>query len=220
MPRPGSREEILDAAERALVASGRAAIRQEKVAADAGVAGPTLIHHFHSRDQLIREVVDRATERVRQGRLERLATDVLDTYDMPALLARILESLAEPDCARLQNRLASEGLLQKDPTKALASTSAILHARREAESGKRESGEDTLFALVLASLALGAEPVVGQETWDSAGLGADAEVSARFRAWLFDLLAERLGARGAENSSKAPGKNGAKRGGRRRAGGG
>jgi AcrR family transcriptional regulator len=219
MPRPGSREEILDAAERALVASGRAAIRQEKVAADAGVAGPTLIHHFHSRDQLIREVVDRATERVRQDRLERLATDVLDTYDMPALLARILESLAEPDRARLQNRLASEGLLQSDPTKALASAGAILHGRREAESGKRESEEDTLFALVLASLALGAEPVVGRETWDSAGLGADADVSARFRAWLFELLAERLGARGAAGN-KAGEKKSVKRAGRRRAGGG
>ena len=192
MPRPGSRDEIIDAAERALLASGPAAIRQQQVAEDAGVASPTVLHHFDNRDHLIQVVIDRAIRRLREERLEQLARGVLDTYDMTELLGRVMASLADPAQARMRGRLACEAVLTDDPTAALGSVGAVLHARREAETGAPQSQEDTVFALVLASLALGAEPIVGKETWDSAGLGGDPGASARFRAWLFELLATHL----------------------------
>src|SRR5450432_3158548 len=54
-----ARAAILDAAERRLVSSGPAGIRLQEVAADVGVSHPTVLHHFGSREALVREVCER-----------------------------------------------------------------------------------------------------------------------------------------------------------------
>src|SRR5690349_14922747 len=51
---------ILDAAESRLAQVGPAGLRLQEVAADAGIAHPTILHHFGSREGLIHAVVQRA----------------------------------------------------------------------------------------------------------------------------------------------------------------
>src|SRR5688572_20963460 len=51
---------ILDAAEQRLAQVGPAGLRLQEVAADAGIAHPTILHHFGSREGLIHAVVQRA----------------------------------------------------------------------------------------------------------------------------------------------------------------
>src|SRR5271165_6437327 len=54
-----ARTAILDAAEQRLVASGPAGIRLQEVAADVGISHPTVLHHFGSREALVKEVCER-----------------------------------------------------------------------------------------------------------------------------------------------------------------
>lgn len=198
-----ARQAILDAAEREMIATGPAGIRQHEVAAEAGVGSATVPHHFQSRERLVGAVLDRANERLRQSRLEALARDVLDTRDAADLLRRVLESLRDREHGRLRARLAMEGVLDEAQTRVLEAVGTILHARRLAETGSGEPTEDTLFVLVLASLALGAEPILGKATLESAGLGTDPRASYRFHEWLLELLANHL--RGAQAAKTGAG---------------
>src|SRR5262245_21550144 len=64
-PAPESRREILDAAERRLLAGGPEAIRLQDIAADVGVSHPAILHHFGTREALVRALVERVVERFR-----------------------------------------------------------------------------------------------------------------------------------------------------------
>ncbi len=52
-----TRGAILDAAERRLIDGGPDAVRLEKIAADAGVSHPAILHHFGSREGLVEAIV-------------------------------------------------------------------------------------------------------------------------------------------------------------------
>src|SRR5215467_2095443 len=64
-PAERAREEILDAAERRLVADGPAALRVQAVAREVGVTDPAVHYHFGSRDGLLQAVCRRAARRLR-----------------------------------------------------------------------------------------------------------------------------------------------------------
>ncbi len=53
---------ILDAAEKSMAAHGPAGIRLQDVAQQAGVSHPTILHHFGSREGLVRALNQRTLE--------------------------------------------------------------------------------------------------------------------------------------------------------------
>jgi len=54
------RAAIMDAVEKRLQEVGPVGIRLQDVAADVGVSHPTVLHHFGSREELLRQIADRA----------------------------------------------------------------------------------------------------------------------------------------------------------------
>src|SRR5258708_15767917 len=81
-----ARVAILDAAERRLVASGPAGIRLQEVADDVGVSHPTVLHHFGSREALVRDVCDRQYPAIRADLGEAMAASAGGAQHVPALL--------------------------------------------------------------------------------------------------------------------------------------
>ncbi|SFA76664.1 transcriptional regulator, TetR family [Amycolatopsis marina] len=59
MPKPSSRDRILDAYENVLIAHGPAGVTLEGVAAEAGVSKGGLLYHFGSKDALLDGLLDR-----------------------------------------------------------------------------------------------------------------------------------------------------------------
>ncbi|MSP62172.1 MAG: TetR/AcrR family transcriptional regulator [Myxococcales bacterium] len=187
-----AREQILDAAEKRLDGAGPAGIRLQEIAADVGVSHPTILHHFGNRQALVEAVVGRALEGVRRDALAAFTAEGFEAPDVAALLRRIVRTLADRGHARLLAWLALEGRPQEDPDHLLGVLADVIHARRVAGPHPTARREDTLFIVVLASLALLAEGIVGRLTWDSARLAGDAGAPERFHAWLVDLLAEHM----------------------------
>ncbi|MBW8708481.1 MAG: helix-turn-helix transcriptional regulator, partial [Alphaproteobacteria bacterium] len=63
---------ILDAAEASMKAGGPAALRLQDVARAAGVSHPTILHHFGSRQGLVRALNLRSLQALTAGLLERM----------------------------------------------------------------------------------------------------------------------------------------------------
>jgi len=189
-----ARAAILDAAEQRLVAAGPAGIRLQDVADDVGVSHPAVLHHFGSREALVREVCERRFAAIR-GELE---TAIIASSGGPDQVGAMVESVAAAvrhgGHARVFFWLALEGMLRSDeqPPRMRALGEAAQQLRTRRRKGRPAPLDDTLHVLALSSLALLADAIIGPSVLGDLGLGATPEASARFRAWLAKLLAEHL----------------------------
>ncbi len=190
-----ARREILDAAERRLAASGPAAVRLQDVAADVGVSHPAVLHHFGSREALVRAVVDRAVRRLEAALIDALQAAGAGPPDGAALLERVFATLADGGHARLMAWLLLSGEQAIDVAAARAGWRVIVdttHALRPHAGGSAAAREDTQFAVMLAALATFGQAIAGDAVVAMAGLPRDPAVAARFRRWLAALLGEHL----------------------------
>jgi AcrR family transcriptional regulator len=193
-PAEEAQRAILDAAERRLLAAGPDALRLQDVAADVGVSHPAILHHFGSREGLMRAVTARALASLEADLVGRLA-DPADV-DGAALLDRVFETLGDRGHARLVAWLVLTGL--GDPprgagVRVVRAVAELVHARRVA-AGRAKPGdfEDSLFSILLAATALFGDAIVGPQVRASAGLEQDPAADQRFRRWLADLLIHHL----------------------------
>jgi AcrR family transcriptional regulator len=188
-----ARAEILDAAERRLVASGPAGIRLQEVAADVGVSHPTVLHHFGSREALVREVCERRFAAIHADLVGAIAASAGGAEQIGGMLASVLHALETHGHGRVVFWLALEGLLPEHDQLRLHDVGLATHALRTRKRGAHVPPvEDTLNVVVLATFALLAESVLGKSILRDAGLGGDGAASTRFRAWLARLLADYL----------------------------
>lgn len=190
---------ILDAAEARFAAHGPAALRLQDVAADVGVSHPAILHHFGSREDLIRAVIDRALAGVREDVLATLAAPDPTRIDVAALIERVFETLGGHGQARLMAWLAladeSRGARREGGAFFVRETAEAVHAQRtalNAAAGRPAPPfEDTFFAILLSSLALIGDALLGDTTRASSGL-TDPAAGRRFRSWLAELLVAHL----------------------------
>lgn len=188
-----ARAAILDAAEHRLVDTGPAGIRLQEVAADVGVSHPTVLHHFGSREALVKEVCER--------RYASLGSDVVSAIEGSAggaePLGAVLESVYAALLAHGHGRsvfwLALEGLLDKGDQLHMRDIGLAVHALRGRRSKRQAPLADTQHVVALAALALLAQAVMGEKILHDVGLGSDAAAGARFRVWLARLLNQHLG---------------------------
>jgi AcrR family transcriptional regulator len=194
-----ARRAILDTAERLLVASGPAGLRLQEVAAEAGISHPAILHHFGSRDGLLRAVVEHATARLQEELFTALRAlpERMPPGGSPG--AALFDLVHETLESRGQGRLIAWLLLAGyDPFDAervrrgFARIVDLTHALRQGGGKRTPKREDTVFAVVLSALALLGEALAGQATFAMAGLGREPANGAHFRAWLAALLEERL----------------------------
>jgi AcrR family transcriptional regulator len=191
-----ARREILDAAQRRLDEGGPDAIRLQEIARDVGIAHPTILHHFGSRDGLIQALDARAIHALSddvsamlQGRraqdsgielLERLAHTMNDLG-----LARLIAwwAMREP------NARALEGI---DPPALVRNISQLICSQIEGDEAHSTEREELVsFGVRLAVMAMFGEVLIGDIMSPAGAEQRDAE-RHRFRAWLSDLLVEKI----------------------------
>jgi AcrR family transcriptional regulator len=189
-----ARAAILDAAERQLVVAGPSGIRLQEVAAHAGVSHPTVLHHFGTREGLVKAVITRSLASVNARLVDAISRSTGDTAQVAAMLDGVFDALANGGRARVVMWLALEGQRIEADARLSAVVEATHALRKSKHAGKRRvsSREDTAHVVVLAALALVGATVMGPALLENAGLSDDAAAERRFRAWLARLLTKHL----------------------------
>ena len=194
---------ILDAAEARFAARGPAGIRLQEIAADVGVSHPAILHHFGSREDLMRAVIERALGGLREEVLATLTTSDPSQVDVAMLIERVFEILGAHGQARLMAWLALAGEERRGRrggmTFFVREIAELTHSERlarYAEAGRRPPPfEDSLFAILLTTLALLGDALLGDAARASSGLD-DPAAGRRFRRWFAALLVAHLDGRG------------------------
>ena len=181
---------ILEAAQKRLAERGPEEIRLQDIAADLGISHPAILHHFGSRESLMRELSRHAFESLNADMVSALGER---GGDATAWLDRVLETLRDRGHARLlawatlTGRL--EGADRRDGEPHLIRDLAeAVHARREESSKKAGEAappfEETVFAVQLVSAALLGDALLGGVLRRSAGIASDDTTAERYRLWL------------------------------------
>lgn len=184
-----ARREILDAAEITLRELGPSGIRLQQIADEVGLSHPAILHHFGSREGLIRAVVRRAIERFEFDLIAAIAAPT--SSDAPLgrdLINRTFEVMVEGGHARVAAWLLLSGEGDPPAESRIRAIAEAAHARRLTLPGEEAATlEDTTFRLVLVSLVMFGEAIAGDAVRLSAGI-SDAGARERFRSWFADLV--------------------------------
>ena len=172
---------------------GPAGIRLQEVAADAGVSHPTVLHHFGSREHLVKAVTVRALGAIHAQIVDAIGASTGEEEQLAAMLEAVFDAISRTGHARVLMWLALEGhrvefeAERETGGPGLAAVIEAAHALRKAKLPKGVRApprEDTAHVVVLCALALVASSVMGSTLFENAGLGADPAAGAKFRAWL------------------------------------
>jgi AcrR family transcriptional regulator len=183
-----TRAEILDAAERKLLEQGPDGIRLQQIAAEVGISHPAVLHHFGNREGLIEAVVTRAFTNLESDLIRSIAEaqpagesalmsavaqtfHVLVTKGHGRVLSWLLLSGHSPDTSHSQLRVLAE----------------VVHRKRVAAAAGEVAFEDTLFRLLLVTLAVIGDSVAGPTMRKIAGMD-EPRSTDRFRSWVAKLL--------------------------------
>lgn len=185
-----ARRLILDAAQELIARAGPEGLRLQEIAAAAGISHPLILHHFGSREGLVRALVQQAVTELR----DKLIT-VMGSADY--LLEQQLDQVFDAFRDGLAQRLA--WLATIDPEGEPAAAAMVvrdiadsLHARRIAAAppGMAPDRADTEMMVHLIAVAAFGDAIVGPRLRRSAGLPSARETEHRFRTWLAALIRE------------------------------
>ncbi len=116
----GTKQKILDTAERLIAEQGYAATSLRHIIAEAGVNLAAVHYHFGSKEDLLDEIIHLKIGPVNQDRMDRLDRAVQDSGEQPVAIEKLLEAflmpMAEaadrtPAFVPFMGRLMAEGLL-------------------------------------------------------------------------------------------------------------
>lgn len=182
-----AKQAILDAAEAIMVEVGPAGLRISAVAKKAGMAHPNIIHHFGSREGLLRALAERvglrATERITQA-----IDDALNApeHERVAALTRVLDTSYPGDEGRAAIWLHLSGA-ESSLRANMQQIVSLSHRFRESVD-PTASIENTNRLVLLITLALVGEVVSGASTKEALGFGNDEQSRAHFKQWLAEIL--------------------------------
>lgn len=183
-----ARRRILEAAEASMAASGPAGLRLQEVAETAGVSHPTILHHFESREGLIRAVHARSIEELR------------DTLTAAFTATDAVHEVVAATFAAFRNGLAQrmQWILQSgQPAHSLPVFEEMVervHAARLRRSGGASIAiADTRAIVHLTVVTAFGDAVVGRHLRRAATPQDDAEGAERFAAWFAAWLHDRIG---------------------------
>jgi AcrR family transcriptional regulator len=187
-----ARRQILDAAEARLAQAGPAGIRLQDVAADLGISHPVILHHFGSREGLIRALTDRAVIELKDKLV--LALHAADVHT-ESILGEVFNAFR----GGLAQRLAwlaiagTDGLHEQHDRVTLEIVRTV-HEMRVASApfGVDIDEEDTKSIVYLVTATAFGDAIFGAQLRERAGLPADAAASTAFQAWFAALLRDHL----------------------------
>jgi AcrR family transcriptional regulator len=183
-----ARRLILETAQTLIARTGPEGLRLQDIAAAAGISHPLILHHFGSREGLVRALTRQAAAELRDKLVAAMASS---DYSIEQQLDRVFDAFRDG----LAQRLA--WLTTVDPDGRAEETQMImrdiadrLHTRRLAATPPGvvidRSDTDSLVHLV-ATAAFG-DALYGARLFCSAGLPATSETDRRFRLWLAALI--------------------------------
>lgn len=187
-----ARELILDATEKQLVITGPGGIRLQEVAKEAGVSHPTVLHHFGSREALVRAVCERSIRAIHASLVQAIGASTGEEDQLAAMLDAVSHAVTRSGHARIVMWLALEGhglsgsAVRLDPV--IDATHELRRTRFREKGRRTPPKEDTAYAIVLATLAVLASAVIGPTILENAGLAADDAGQRKFRAWFARAL--------------------------------
>lgn len=183
-----ARSAILDAAEAIVTAVGPDALRVKEVASRAGMAHPNVLHHFGSREGLLAALTVRTAQRSNDRVVEALgqALEASETGRVEAL-TRVLDAVDTDGQGRLLAWLVLSGRADSLEAPNLEPIARLIHGWRTAALGPADL-DQTRRLILLATLALIGDAVVGDGMIEGLQLGEGAEGRAAFRAWLAEFL--------------------------------
>lgn len=176
-----ARAEILDAARARLLKDGPQGLRLDDIAADVGVTRQALLHHFGSKEELLRVVIQEAWVRLFQD---------LRMLGSPAAGASVADVIASvDDAARRKGNarlgawllLTGQGLPAAMFESALADLPQVLGERSATTEERR-------YALLLVGAALFGDAVFGTRLRQALGLPEGEDERAAFHRWLATRL--------------------------------
>lgn len=183
-------------AERQLAAAGPSGLRLQDVAAEAGVSHPTVLHHFGSREGLVRDVIARSLAGLHRDVAASIAASSGEPAELSSLLDSVAKALRAGSHARVLVWLALAGeKVVGDAARLDAvvdAAQALRKAKRASEGRRAPPRQDTAHVVALATLALVGLEVLGPQLLENAGLDPEEAGQARFRAWLAKLLSAHL----------------------------
>lgn len=182
-----ARTAILDAAEQVMTDVGPAGLRISNVAKIAGMAHPNVIHHFGSREGLVKAVTERlgvrATYRITQS-IKQAAE--ASTDDKHQALTHVLEQAFLGDEGRLSAWLHMSGVesAMDENMRRILLVSQELRQTVDADADP----VNTNRLVVLITLALVGEVVFGPGISEALGFSEAKEGPSNFKEWLASIV--------------------------------
>ncbi len=189
-----ARRIILDAAEERLATQGPEGIRLQDIARDVGISHPAILHHFESREGLVRSLIARTSLQFRDKMLSALQDRNGKPLEADELIESVFEALSDRGTARLLSWMMLTGRqVEAENSRALMMEIATaLHSRRIKDAEEKDEPapdqEDTMFMAMLTANAAFGDAIIGRHLAEEAGLDHDGII--RFRRWFAHLLAE------------------------------
>jgi AcrR family transcriptional regulator len=183
-----ARRLILEAARSRLATTGPEGLRLQDIAAAAGISHPLILHHFGSREGLVRALTRQAVAELRDKLVTAMETG---EYSVEQQLDRVFDAFRDG----LAQRLA--WLATVDPGGGAEGAQMImcdiadrLHARRIATAppGAVITRGDTDALIHLVATSAFGDALYGAQLHRSAGLPATSETDRSFRRWLAALI--------------------------------
>ena len=187
-----ARRLILDTAQALIARAGPEGLRLQEIAAAAGISHPLILHHFGSREGLVRALTQEAVAELRDTLIASMGSP---DFSLEQQLDQVFEAFQNG----LAQRLA--WLATIDPGGEEAGAAMImrdladrLHARRVAAAppGVVIERTDTEALIHLIATAAFGDAIFGPRLRRSVGLPRTSETERRFRAWLAELIREHL----------------------------
>jgi AcrR family transcriptional regulator len=176
---------ILDAAEARMTVDGPAGLRLQDVARAAGVSHPTILHHFGSREGLLRALNQRSLEVLRNSVLAQLKAGELAIDGVQRTFAVYRDGMAQ----RILWLIQSTEPEQPGGLKFFDEIVAALHDLRLkfASPGIVPDIEDTRAVVHLTTLAAFGDAIIGPRLRQASGKKERA-ARERFESWFAGLL--------------------------------
>ena len=180
-----ARRLILETAQALIASTGPEGLRLQDIAAAAGISHPLILHHFGSRERLVRALTREAVDELREKLLAAMGSS---EYSVEQQLDRVFNAF------RAQRLV---WLATIDPSGGTEGTRLVirdiadkLHQRRIAASppGATVTRDDTDALIHLVATAAFGDALFGAQLHRSAGLPATSETDRGFRLWLAALI--------------------------------
>ncbi|MEA2754656.1 MAG: hypothetical protein QOJ54_945 [Aliidongia sp.] len=187
-----ARRQILDAAEARMAQTGPAGIRLQDVAADLGISHPVILHHFGSREGLIRALTNRAMVELKDKLMLALHAAEVKTEN---ILGEVFNAFRGGLAQRLA-WLAVAGTGEDHAQQDMVTLEIVrtVHEMRMtvAPPGVAIDEKDTKSIVYLVTATAFGDAIFGAQLRKRAGLPEGAAASSAFQLWFAELLRRHL----------------------------